>query len=45
MSKNKVIEEQNLPDLFYVLLVFILIFKKIFLIVLKPFIYFFKLIL
>jgi hypothetical protein len=44
MSIKKPIEEQNLPDLFYVFLVFILIIKKLILLIFKPFIYIYNLI-
>lgn len=44
MSNKKPIEQQNLPDLFYVFLVFILIVKKVLLFILKPFVYIYNLI-
>jgi len=44
MSNKKPIEDQNLPDLFYVFLVFILIIKKLILLIFKPFIYLYNLI-
>jgi hypothetical protein len=44
MSNKKPIEDQNLPDLFYVFLIFILIVKKVFLFISKPFIYIYNLI-